>query len=158
MNLSLRVLESVEIREQILKDIDELLDIAGKKQMKPVILVIGKLFIDVGIMKLLKDTLVPMVVKDEIEKDSQTISYLFKTKKLSAYNSYEAKSGDFSSEEEKRFKVFFDPEEEYMCLIVADPHTKAKEEESQTADNHPYYFLKFKKEEILANFCDKFIN
>ena len=157
LNLSLRILNSDEVREQILKDIDHLLEMADKEKVKPVILVIGTIFVETGIMRILSEILTPQVIKEELDLNPQDISGIFKVKKLSSYNNYELKSGDFSTEEEKRFKVFFDPDEEYMCLIVADPNQKAKEGDSQTADNHPYYFLKFKPEEVLGNFSSNFI-
>lgn len=158
INLSLKLLDCEEVREQILKDIDSLLDIAKDKKMKPVILVIGNIFVDVGIMRTLRETISPLVLCDEVDNNPQYVSDLFKMKKLDSYKKYEQKSGDFSSEEEKRFKVFFDPEEDYMCLIVADPSKKAEIDESQTADNFPYYFLKFRSDEVLDEFCDKFLN
>lgn len=152
-DFSLRLLGSEVLRDQFIKDIEDLILMAKEKSLKPVVLVVGKLFVDSGIAHLVMESLNIQNWELELERNYDIIADAFVYQRFSTYSKCEKTSGDLSIGSEKRFKVFFDPDEKYLTLKAASKE-KAKKEEIQTADGHIYYFLRFDDGEILSDFLD----
>ena len=141
-NYSLRILGSNELSNQLRKDTKELVETAAAQKVKPVMFIVGKIFVDVLIARFLRKNLNLYDNWDhEMDNYYSEVSLLQKEEQYKAYCDCEQNDGSIALGEDRQstdFPVYFDPEEEYMCLIVADPATLAKPEESQTKDGHPY--------------------
>lgn len=157
-NYSLKILGSNELSQQFRKDTKELVELAAFQKVKPVMFIVGELFVDVLIARFLRKSLNLFENWDqEIDSNPSEFSGLFKEERYKSYCDCEGQNGSVLVGDDKQvseFPIYFDPEEEYMCLIVVDPAVKAAPGESQSKDGHPYYFLKYKSDEILIDFLN----
>lgn len=153
ISLSLKVLGSKELRDQISKDIDDLIDLAKQRKLRPVILTVGNIFLESGTVQTIIADLRIMDWDKEVDRNHCIISEIFNNKKLIFLQDCEEKSGFIGKDDEKRLNIFLDPDEPYLCLTCADPKNKvSKSDQIATADGYLYYKIKFKPEETLVDF------
>lgn len=153
ISLSLKLLGSKELRDQISKDIEDLIDLAREKKLKPVILTVGNLFLESGTAQAILVDLRILDWEYEIDTNSSIISEIFFNKKLTFLQDCEERSGFIGKDEEKKISIYYDPDEPYLCLTCADPKNKVnKSDQIATADGYLYYKIKFKPEETLVDF------
>ena len=153
MKLSLKLAGSRDLRDQIGKDIEDLVDLAKQRKLKPVILVVGNLFLESLTAQAL---IVDLRVYDwdhEVEFNSIILSQIFENKKLNFLHECESRDGLVSEDPDHKVKIFYDPDESYLCMICADPKNKInKNDQISTADGYAYFRIKFKASETLVDF------
>ncbi len=150
--LPLKTIGSSELHEQVLDDIDNLIKEARKQNLKPFILVVGPLFIEIGsAQSLIQELKIPDWEK-AISELGDIMKNLLSDKILSIRKMCESKNGMFASDTIKGINVFFDPDEPYMTLKCVDPATKGEPGEAVTKDGYLILTMKFRKEEILVEF------
>lgn len=151
--ITLKTLGSKDLRDQISKDVSDLIELAKHKKLKPVILVVGNIFLDSGTAQSVISDLRIEDWAEEVENNNRIISEIFLTKKLTYLNECDERSGYIGKDEEKKVKIYYDPDEPYLCLTCADPSNKvSKSEQIATADGYQYYKVKYKPEETLTDF------
>jgi hypothetical protein len=150
-------ISSDKLRDQIIGDIDFLIDGAATKKLKPFILVVGTLFVETGTIQSIMQDLVLDTEECSFEENSKVIIALFKSKRILIYRDCENKSGKFGRDEQRGVDLYFDPDEPYLSLICIDTNKSGGNTDLKTADNYPYYKIKFKPEEVLVEFdIDKY--
>ena len=150
MELSLRALGSYAIQQQVLKDIEDLIKTCKFEGLIPIHLSVGPVFIEIGCAHSVRSEL---KIKDwpyQVHHNSQVIMFMFKEHILETYKSCDRKSGVFDKTDS--VVIFFDPDEEYITLYVANPNRKKKKNEPTNKDGHPIEKLKYEPEDILAKF------
>jgi len=147
---SLKLLGSKELESEIISDLDELIRTSEERGLRPLYLVIGRLFLSVGIAKALQEDLGISTWEKELDLYSTQISDAFYLKKRQVLDITEEKNG--SKDTTIGLKLFFDPDEEYMALKAINPGQKAVIHEKSTGDGHAVISLDIKPESILTKF------
>ena len=158
MNITLRVLGSEDLHEEIISDIEHLVTKATSQKLKPMMLVVGKAFVEVGAAQALIQELDIKDWNKELDKKFELMSELVRNKILLIYQLCESKGGKFGTDPVRNIDIFFDPEEPYLTLYCVDPTTKAKGDESKTKDGFLICSVSFPSHEILVNFYPEIIN
>jgi hypothetical protein len=153
---SLRLLGSKELEADIIRDLDQLILTIEEKELKPLYLVIGKFFIDVGVAQALQEDLSIGNWDREIDLYTNQISKVYSNKKLQVLENTEKKNG--TKDSNLGMKVFFDPDEEYISMKVVNPGQKADVGEKSTGDGHAIISLDIKPSEVLNNYIQLKIN
>lgn len=151
--LPLKVVGSQALRDQISKDIEDLVELAKQKKLKPVLLVVGDVFLESLTAQSLIVDMRLFSWEEEVKNNLEIISQLFYSKKLNFLHECESREGLVTEDLDYRIKIFFDPDEDYLSMTCADPKSKVnKSEQISTADGYSYFKIKFKPEETLVNF------
>jgi len=151
---SFKLLGSKELKKQIASDTDDLLKMARGKKLKPVILIVGSTYLDSGTIHALSLDIQPFDWDRELELNKDLVIELYKERKLLFLEDCEMKGGLIGKDEDLGVIIYFDPDEEYLCLVCADGKTKGnKKDQVLTADGYSYFRVSFKPEETLLNFC-----
>lgn len=158
MNITLRVLGSSELHEEVISDIEHLISKAKSQKLKPFMLVIGKTFVEVGSAQALIQELDIDNWDKELDTNFEILSELVRNKILLIHQLCEEKDGKFGRDEVRKIDIFFDPDEPYMTLFCADPAQKAKSDQIKTKDGYLICSVTFPSHEILVNFYPEIIN
>lgn len=153
--LSYRDLGSEKLHANVIEDINSLFDLALQKELVPIIMIVGNLFIDIDIVHSLIIENRIEVWETELEQNFKNIKELIYRKKLETLEAYEKKSGLIGFDTDKNLNIYFDPEEQYIKLLCADPNKKADKSDPQTKDGHPYFLLRYNNNQILVKFLEE---
>lgn len=152
LELPLKSVGSNELHEQVLNDIESLILRSNSRKFRPLILVVGPLFIEVGAAQtLVQDLNIPNWEQSVLEFKG-IMTELLLNKRLSIMKMCETKNGEFAQESIKGMSVFFDPDEEYLSLRCVDTNTKGSDKDPTTKDGYLIVTLRFRREEILPDF------
>jgi hypothetical protein len=151
MEISLKTLGSYEIQAQILKDIEDLLKTCQYEGLTPLYISVGSIFLEVNSANKVRSDLQVSDWNYHIEKHFPVLRNMFVEYRLELYKRCAANSGVFDRNED--IVIFFDPDEAYVSLYVANTKKKAKtKSEPQTRSGHPVSKLQYEDEDILVDF------
>jgi hypothetical protein len=139
------LLGSKETEATVLQDLDDMLTTAEQQNLKPMYLVIGRLFMDIGVAQAIQEELAIEDWEEDLGLYKAQILKVFKLKRFQIFKTSEERNGTI--DKELGIKVFFDPDEYYMTLKTVDP--KEKPERGKT----PHITsIKLKSEEVLSKY------
>lgn len=150
MDLSFKLLGSSLIQNRIAQDITDLIEESERRGLKPLHLVVGNLFMQVGAVHATIEDLHIGNWDLALETDLHNLKKKINTRLLKLLFICEEKSGFIGIE--GTVSIYYDPDEPYISLLAIDPKEKAADNEKQTGDGHPILVFKYKPEEILIEF------
>lgn len=147
MKISFTLIGSNELHDQIVKDIDSLIEGAYKRNLIPLLLTVGNVFMDVAVAQSICATK-SIIWENTFSKNKKRLSRFFDKKKKQLYNSILKSNGKVGHDESRNLDIFFDPDEPYLSLRCVDKNTKAKDNEPSTKQGYAILVVKFKADEI----------
>lgn len=114
MEISLKTLGSPELQQTVIDDMFELVRVCKAKGLKPLHLVVGKFFIEVGCAQSVRSDGKIADWAGYVDQHTVMASILFNSQIKKTYDLCEKNDGIFDSSPD--MKVIFDPDEPYMVL------------------------------------------
>lgn len=142
----------------VLRDVDELIDFAKQKQFKPIILVIGSVFLEILCAKLVKDSLKlkKNLLSNKVIRDAFRQKLL--EKRFYYYSRCENNHGKIGLDRSRNVVIFYNPDETYLSIQCVDGSRKAVQAEACSGDGYPICSLKFKDTEDLRQIFGSLVN
>jgi len=142
---SLSYLGSKELYIKIIQDLNGLMLHSFDQNLIPFQLVVGQLFVEMSCVHSLISDFNLKDWEGSCKNIPQELSFLFNTRYKEVLKVIEEKQGILGYKD--TIGIYFDPEEDYMCLYSIDPNTKADPTEIKTADGYLILRLSCKKED-----------
>jgi len=149
LELSLSILGSKEVEDQVISDLEELLSTAEQKNLDPIFISVGPLFLHISSVQSLIYELNIENWQEELERSTPILRDLVREKLQFLYRKAEKDDGLLEIDEVHGLHVIFDPDDYYMSLICKVEKDTVENIPIDGPTTEPYRFLKFKNEEIL---------
>ncbi len=155
---SLSFLCSDETYNILISDIDDLLSYANNVKFKPIILVVGSIFVEVICAKLVCKDLDTDDTWFKYNKKQKKLVRLFEDKRVKFYKQCEKNFGKIGHDKSRKIDIYYDPDEFYLAVRCIDSNRKSRGNEISSADGYPICSLKFKDTCDLSDIFGQVIN
>ncbi len=158
MYSSLVLLGSADLHQELVEDVEHLIHIAVEKEFRPLMLVVGPLFMYVGaIQSIIQDNQIKNW-PEELQANRLELTRTIQEKILLIYQLCDLKSGKFTEEDTRKIDIYFDPDELYLNLLCVDPKTQAQGDELRTRDGYLIVSVAFPADDTLSHFLSYEVN
>lgn len=158
MNLNYSFLCSDELFDRITADIKELIETAQRSQLKPTILLIGRVFLDLGVSRSICQEYKINKISLDLKEFFSSMSQIFQERLLKLMLKCEQEDGFVGSDKNYNIELYFDPDEDYMSLLCIDPITRPVEGDLVDDSGKKILTLSFDKEQLIELLFSNLLN